>query len=73
MPNGAPATSKIIARTGNGCNDAFKKPNDAGVSRRRRKQRPRQVEVLQDTRDRQLRLDVSEIDEGVLAGLGVVG
>jgi hypothetical protein len=35
-------------------------------------QLPRQVEVFQHARDRQLRLDVSEIDEGVLAGLGVV-
>ena len=32
----------------------------------------RQVEVFQHARDRQLRLDVGEIDEGVLVGLGVV-
>ena len=35
-------------------------------------QLPRQVEVFQHARDRQLGLDVREIDEGVLAGLGVV-
>ena len=31
-----------------------------------------QLEVFQHARERQLRLDVSEIDEGVLAGLGGV-
>jgi len=35
-------------------------------------QLPRQVEVFQHAHDLQLRLDVIEIDEGVLAGLGVV-